>query len=158
AGAGGEVDVLRELAVRADRVARVLAGRGRARDRAADQDVAQVDRLHVIAGKVDVEVEDGDGEVGPDDDVGQDGRGRRVVDREQGGDPVRVVEVDLEVRQQQGRTRHVVDRAKDRPNRTCGHERTAYREREKNPAHERTPPWLSIRGPVVGISHSIWRI
>src|SRR5262249_10178763 len=81
AGAAREVDVLRERPLRADRVAGVLPQRRGARQDAADQDVGQVDRLDVIAGQVDVEVEDRDRQVGPDHDVGEDGGHRGVVDR-----------------------------------------------------------------------------
>src|SRR6185312_5065792 len=70
--ATGEVDVLRLGALGADRVAGVLPGGGRLRKVAVDQDVAQIERLHVIARQIDVEVEDRGREVAPEDHVGQD--------------------------------------------------------------------------------------
>src|SRR4029077_8165931 len=78
--AAREVDVLREDTLGADGGGRVLAGGGRRRQVAADQDVAQVDRLHVITGQVDAEADDGNREVRPDRDMGQNGLGRGVVD------------------------------------------------------------------------------
>jgi hypothetical protein len=107
AGTAREVDVLRELPLRADGVIRILPGRGRLRQ-VAGEDVAQVDGLHVIAAQIDVEVEDRDRQVGPDHDVREHGGRRGVVDGEQSGDPV-CTEIDLEIRQQQSCRRNVIN-------------------------------------------------
>src|SRR5262249_3326718 len=106
----------------ADRVVRILASRGGLRQEALDQDVAEVDRLDVVAGQVDVEVEHRHRQVGPEHDVGEHRRRRGVVDREQGGDatvrqiatrPGTTWQSDLEVREQRRGSRYVVDRADD---------------------------------------------
>ena len=63
-GAAGEREVLREGPLRADRVVRIAPGVGGRRQDAVE-DVAQVDRLHVVAGEVDVEGERRHRDVGP---------------------------------------------------------------------------------------------
>jgi len=99
AEAAREVDVLRLEALRADEIADILPSRSRLRHSAVDDDVAQVDGLHVVARQVDVEVEHRHRQIGPDHEVGQNRGGRRVVHREESGEPVRVIEIHLEVRQ-----------------------------------------------------------
>src|SRR6185295_3432824 len=70
AGAAGEVDVLREGALLADRVTRVLARRRRTRHRAIEN-VTDADGLNVVTGQVNVEVERRDRQIRPQDDVGE---------------------------------------------------------------------------------------
>ncbi len=110
-----EVGVELRLAVRQDRLAggvlrvdvvprigpdRAVVVGGDRQDAVAD-DQAHADRLDVIAGQVDVEVERLDRHVGPDDHVRQDAEGLGVVDREERVDAARIGDVDFEVRQQQ---------------------------------------------------------
>src|SRR6202035_1368458 len=137
--AAREVDVLREDALGADGVVRVLPGGRRLRDEAVDDEVAQVDLLHVVPRQVDVEVEDGHREVRPDDHVGEDCRRRRVVDREQGGDSVRIRQIDLEIGQQQSCRRHVVDGADDGSRRDGQPQKTGSKEGEGEAVHDGPP-------------------
>jgi hypothetical protein len=139
--ARGEVDVLREVALRADRVRRILTVARRPRQGAVQEEL-QVDGLRVEAREIQVEGHHGHGQVGPHGHVGEGGGRGRVVDGEKRRDAGRrrPVRIDLEVRQQQRRGRHLVHRPDHGVGRASGHEHCGQCQRQREHPHHTTPP------------------
>jgi len=76
-----------------------------------EQEVGEVDRLDVVPGEVDVEVEDRNRKIAPNRNVSEHSRRRRVVDREQRGHAVAVAEVNFKIGKQQRGCRNRIDGA-----------------------------------------------